>query len=354
MKNKLTKTAAFTDIHWGAKTNSEQHNQDCMDYIDWFCNTVRSDQTIDNIIFLGDWFENRAALNISTMNWSYKGAKKINDLGLPVYFIVGNHDLYHRHTRAVFSTVNFHEFSNFNIISEPTIVEEINNGVLLCPFLFHDEYKDLIKHTNLDTWWGHFEFQGFMVTGYGMKMPTGPTAVDFAGPKYIMSGHFHKRQYGENVVYIGNTFPTNFGDAGDNERGLMVYDHVAEDMTFQNWDDCPKYTKTTLTNLLDGTTVIHRDSRVKCVADVPITYEESAYIKQKYTEDYSLREFTIEESNDIQNALTATDTDEIDEMLETEFAGATLDELVIQMLGSISSEHIDNARLVEQYRRLTI
>lgn len=354
MTKKLTKTAAFTDIHWGAKTNSDQHNQDCMRYIDWFCDQVRSDPTIDNVIFLGDWFENRSALNISTMDWSYRGAKKINELGVPVFFIVGNHDLYHRHTRAVFSTVNFHEFSNFKIISEPTVEPSIGDGVLLCPFLFHNEYASLMQYKKLTTWWGHFEFQGFMVTGYGMKMPTGPNAEDFDGPIHIISGHFHKRQADKNVVYMGNTFPTNFGDADDNERGMMVYDHTAQDMSFFNWDDCPKYVRTTLTDLLDGTTTLPTEARVKCLVDVPISYEESAFIKQKYVDDFKLREFQMEESTELQTALTSTEVDDLEELLEGDFSGATIDELVVQMLGSINSDKIDNNLLIEQYRRLSV
>ena len=37
MTNNLFKKAAcFTDIHWGLKNNAKQHNEDCLDFIDWF------------------------------------------------------------------------------------------------------------------------------------------------------------------------------------------------------------------------------------------------------------------------------------------------------------------------------
>jgi DNA repair exonuclease SbcCD nuclease subunit len=301
---KLTKTASFTDIHWGARGNSEQHNIDCMNYIDWFCYQVKQDKTIDSIVFMGDWFENRSALNISTMNYSYLGAKKINDLGLPVFFIVGNHDLYQRNSRDVFSTIHFHEFSNFTIITEPTVIENLGDGNLLCPFLFHNEYPTLTEFLNLKTWWGHFEFQGFKVTGTGMKMPTGPDAKDFTGPKHIFSGHFHARQQDKNIIYIGNTFPTNFSDAGDNERGMMVYDHIKHKPVFHDWDECPKFIKTSLSAILDGTITMHNGARVKCVVDVPITFEESMNIRQQFIDAYNLREFVLEESGEIAETLT--------------------------------------------------
>jgi len=345
---KLQKTATFTDIHWGAKANSNQHNQDCIDYVEWFCQQIKADPEIDNIIFLGDWFENRSAINVSTLTYAYKGAQMLNNLGLPIYFVVGNHDLYHRHTREIHSVINYTEFTNFNIIEEPTIIDEIHNGILISPYLFHEEYPRLIKYLDLDTWWGHFEFKGFEVTGYGMKMPTGPNAEDFKGPEFIFSGHFHKRQANEQVVYIGNTFPSNFGDAGSNDRGMMVFDHSTKDIQFIDWEDCPKYTKTKLSDLLDKTVSLYPNSRVKCIVDIPVTFEESTFLRQKFTEDFDLREFTLEESVELKEILSNTevDVDWEDKKL------ASVDELVQQMLSGIESDHIVNRTLIDIYSKL--
>jgi len=128
----LMKGAFFTDLHVGAKSNSEQHNTDCMNYIDWFCDNVKAEGDVDYICFVGDWHEVRSSINVFTLKYSYEMAKKINDLGLPVYFIIGNHDLYHRSNRDVYSVHPFREFENFIMIDEPTIVENIGEGVLLC------------------------------------------------------------------------------------------------------------------------------------------------------------------------------------------------------------------------------
>ena len=64
MTTKLKKASMMTDIHFGRKSNSEQHNQDCLDYIDWFCAKVKKDKKIDHVMFLGDWHENRSALKV--------------------------------------------------------------------------------------------------------------------------------------------------------------------------------------------------------------------------------------------------------------------------------------------------
>ena len=99
------KFALFTDVHFGKKNNSAVHNQDCVDFISWFANEVKKDGDVEAIGFLGDWYESRSAINISTLDYSYKGAKIIDDLcselKIPCYFIVGNHDLHRRTTRDV-------------------------------------------------------------------------------------------------------------------------------------------------------------------------------------------------------------------------------------------------------------
>lgn len=350
----LKKTAAMTDIHFGKSNNSETHNKDCLNFINWFCGEVRKDPTIDSVAFLGDWFDNRAAINVSTMNYSYEAAKLLNELGLPVYFIIGNHDLYHRHTREVYSTINFNSFENFIVVNDLMLCPEFYKTALFCPFLFHDEYPSLTQFVDCHSWWGHFEFKGFTITGYNMIMPTGPDHTNFNGPKQIFSGHFHKRQRNGNVCYIGNCFPHNYSDAGDNKRGLMVYDHVADSVQFTDWADCPKFQKIYLSDLLDGEVELLNAARVQCIGDVPIDYEESLIVRGELIETYNLREFVFKETDQLKTALSDTETDvELGEDEEPEEEG-TLDELVIKMLRDVTADKLDPDVLIAQYMGLKL
>lgn len=279
----------------------------------------------------------------------------LDSLGLPIYFIIGNHDLYYRNSREVHSVIHHKEFNNFHIIDHPIIIKNIGttNGALLCPYLFPEEYPSLVKFLNIDTWWGHFEFKGFIVTGYNVTMPTGPTADDFKGPKYIFSGHFHKRQAFENsnVVYIGNTFPLDFGDAGDDERGMMTYNHESNEVLFFNWDKCPRYVKTKLTDLIDISSkerekILLPNSRVNCLADIPLEFDEQKFLKTKWIELFNLRELNFEESPSLQTALTETETE-----INWDTEGLqSVDELVLLMLEHIDSEHFNSDRLIQLYK----
>ena len=64
------------------------------------------------------------------------------------------------------------------------------------------------------------------MTGYNTKLEHGPSHASFKNVKKIFSGHFHKRQAADNVCYIGNTFPMDFGDLNDNERLKNVYNDL--------------------------------------------------------------------------------------------------------------------------------
>lgn len=354
MTKKLRKGAFMTDIHFGKKSNSPLHNEDCLRYIDWFCQQVQNDPTIDYVGFLGDWNENRSAINIATINYSYQGAKKLNALGLPVYFVVGNHDLYHRHTREVHSIAPFNEFTNFIVIDQPQVFTEIGDGALFSPYLFHDEYSDLGKHLELPFWAGHFEFKGFKITGYNVIMPTGPDPLSFAGPNRIFSGHFHQRQTQGNITYIGNTFPMDFGDAGDFHRGLATYDHVLEKMAFIDWPECPKYLRVRLSKMLDPSYVLPMEARVKCVLDENLSLEDGMVVREQYISQFNLRELILEETNELDDVLANTETsatEDIKNMVEISDIN-TVDQLVIQMLQDIKSDKINSNTLVEQYKRL--
>lgn len=337
----------MTDIHFGKKSNSVQHNQDCINYITWFCDQVQNDDTIDHVVFLGDWNEERSAIDILTLNYSHKGASMLNDLGIPIYFILGNHDLYRRHSRDIHAILHFENFENFIPIYEPTIVDEIGDGILLCPYLFHDEYKQLAKYNNVRFWAGHFEFAGFVITGYNTKMKGGPDPKDFIKPKHILSGHFHKRQTEKNITFIGNTFPMDFGDAGDTERGLATYDHKTETLAFINWDDCPKYLHTTLSELLDNPSLVD-GARVKCLVDIPIDYSEGSIIRKKFMDDFNLRAFTLEETAEIREALAETEVDE--DIVDIQ--SSNTNDVVCEMLGGIETKHIDNDLLITIYQDL--
>jgi DNA repair exonuclease SbcCD nuclease subunit len=289
----ITKTASFTDIHFGKRNNSIQHNQDCLDFIEWFCQKVKEEGDVSHVVFLGDFFENRNAVNVLTMDYAHAGLKKLDELGIPILLLVGNHDLHHRENRKVFSTKVFNEVKNVQVISEPLVYDK---DTLLCPFMFKTEYPSLAQYSKHKYWYGHFEFRNFLVTGTSRLMEHGPDHTQFAAQKYIFSGHYHKRQCRDNVIFMGNTFPMDFGDADDHERGMMICNHKTEEVYFYDWDQAPCFFKTKLSDVVEGRWEPRAKARVRCLLDMEITYSEAQVLKEEFVKAFGLRKFSIEEN----------------------------------------------------------
>lgn len=343
---KITKLLMFTDIHFGARNNSDQHNLDNLDFVDWFIEKAKEEKP-SHIAFLGDFYENRNAINVRTLNHATEACRRLNALGIPIIFIIGNHDLYHRSNRKIFSTNMFEDLENFILVNEPM---ELTKDFYVAPFLFREEYPTLAADINGHKYvLGHFEFRNFVVTGATRTLDHGPDPEAFNGPKFIFSGHFHKRQHNRNIIYIGNTFPTNYGDAGDAERGCCVFIPDTEEIYFHNWDDAPLFFKSKLTRVLDGELGWPAKSRVRCLLDTNIGYSDVQALREEMIKSFNLREFSVEEDMALRKEMLSEGLE-----LESELDMSSLDNTVRQLIneGVAQSATIDPAALVRLYEEL--
>jgi hypothetical protein len=76
MANLFKKAAVLTDIHFGLKSNSQTHNDDCLNFVKWFIETAKA-EGCDTCFMTGDWHNNRAAINIVTLNYSLTASRVI-------------------------------------------------------------------------------------------------------------------------------------------------------------------------------------------------------------------------------------------------------------------------------------
>lgn len=347
----FNKAISFTDIHWGARSNSEQHLDDCDVFIQWVIEAVKQDEAIDHIIFMGDWFENRSSINIQVLSRAYDALVRLTELGLPIFMIVGNHDCYYRHTRDIHSLHMYRHLPNVTVIDKLTTINTSAGEALLAPYLFHHEYETVKQsHGEVPVWWGHFEFNGFVITGHDIKMQTGADPTAFVAQRRIFSGHFHKQQTVGNVTYIGNAFPTTYGDQGDYNRGCATYEYATDELSLLVWTDCPKFTRVRASSLAKKCT-LPQGARVKCVDDVGMAHQDAVDLRAAMMERFSLREFNVlppevesMETTDLQDIIS-DDSTEVTEH-------SSVDQLVVALLSSIKSDTIDSNVLVDQYNKL--
>ena len=344
-KSSITKIAMFTDIHWGCHHNSVQHNEDCASYIEWFITRIAK-HGADAIIFLGDWFEQRGAINSLTSYYSINALRRLNSLDIPVLMLVGNHDLYHRHNREIHSAEVFREFKNIHIIDKPSKFGDM----LFLPYLFKDEYPLVAPQVNHSKYvFGHFEFRHFYLTGTNSRAEHGYHHKLFDGPTHIFSGHYHKRQATDNVIFIGNPFGTSYADAGDYERGCCMLDVHNGEVSFDDYEAGPTYLKTELSSLVEELVKPRPKARIRCLLDIDVSYSEAQAIKSEFMELYDLRELILEENVIEKQSALEESIAELDEL-----DLSSLDETVMKLIetGVQGTSTIIPTKLVSIYKDL--
>ena len=186
MSNLFKRVACFTDIHFGLKSNSSTHNQDCEDFVDWYIAKAK-EEGCDVGIFMGDWHHNRNSLNITTMDYSLRALEKLGQAFDKFYFFPGNHDLYYKDKRDIHSVEFGKYIPGVTVVHEPTTI----GNVTLCPWLVGDEWKSIGKKGGKYIF-GHFELPSFFMNAMVQMPDHGEIALDsFKGYELGFSGHFH-------------------------------------------------------------------------------------------------------------------------------------------------------------------
>ena len=338
MANLFKKVAVCTDLHFGLKSNSLIHNQDCSDFIDWFIATAQTNGC-ETGMFLGDWSHQRAAINMQTLQYSLRSLEKLARAFDRFYFIPGNHDLYYRNNRDIYSTEWAKHIPNIQIVND-----FFKDGdVIIAPWLVGDDHKQLSK-MSARYMFGHFELPHFKMNAM-VEMPDhGEVKVEnFAGIESVYSGHFHLRQQKKNINYIGNCFPHNFADAGDDQRGMMIKEWGCEDQYFA-WPGQPLYRVMKLSEVIDhGKNILRPNMHVRVELDIDISYEEANFIKDTFVQEHNLREMAL-----IPSRRTDIDID----MSPGEIKFESVDQIVTDQLSKIESEFYDLKLLLKIYQNL--
>ena len=335
--NLFKKVACFTDIHFGLKSGSRIHNQDCEEFMIWFCETAKAEGA-ETCIFLGDWHHNRNTTDVSTMNYTVSNLERLNNTFEKTYLIMGNHDEFYKDKREIHSLEFARLFPNIEVVNH-TIHKD---GVTICPWLVGDEWKNVPKWQNRYVF-GHFELPLFMMNALVQMPDHGQLQSDhFVNQEYVFSGHFHKRQAKSNIIYIGNCFPHNYADAGDDDRGMMILEWGGKP-EYKTWAGQPTYRTYKLSQIIDTPDELLKEKmHCRVTIDLPISFEEANFIKETMIPQYNLRELMlIPEKVEVDANSTPIDIN-----------FESVDTIVVNQINAIDSDTYDKKLLLDIYNEL--
>jgi DNA repair exonuclease SbcCD nuclease subunit len=272
------------------------------------------------------------------LQFGLQALEKLNANFDRVYFIPGNHDLYYRDRRDIHSVEWAKHLPNVQIVND--FFSE--GDVCFSPWLVQDDYKKIKKLTG-KYMFGHFELPHFYMNAM-VEMPDhGEISTNHMTHfDQVFSGHFHKRQSSKNIWYIGNAFPHNYADAGDDARGMMILDW-GQDPEFRSWPNQPVYRVHKLSDVLENPKgLLLPDSHVRVHLDIDISYEEANFLRETFIPDHKLREM----------ALIPMKIDQTETQGSSGLKFESVDQIIIDQINSIESTSFDKKILLEIYNNL--
>lgn len=221
------KVAIITDQHFGARKNSRLFH----DYFLKFYNNIffpyLEENNIKVVIDMGDTFDSRKGIDFSALAWAKNNYyDRLQDMGIRVHTIVGNHTAYYKNTNEVNAVdLLLREYDNVTVYSEATEVEIDNRNILFIPWINQDNEEKtfkFIENSNSKCAMGHLELSGFRAHR-GCVMDHGHASELYSKFEKVFSGHYHTRSDDGRIYYLGNPYEMFWNDV-DDQRGFHLFD----------------------------------------------------------------------------------------------------------------------------------
>ena len=220
------KVAIITDQHFGARNDSIAF----LDFFEKFYDTIffptLDANNITTVLVLGDTFDRRKYVNFYALDRAKKMFfDKLEERGIRVHMLAGNHDTYYKNTNEVNSPeLLLTEYNNIDVISKPETI--VVDGVSICmmPWICPDNYQESIDHmanTKAEICMGHFEISGFSMYK-GMESHEGLSKETFDKFDLVFSGHYHHKNDDGTIYYLGNPYELTWQDYNDT-RGFHLF-----------------------------------------------------------------------------------------------------------------------------------
>ena len=229
------KVAIITDQHFGARNDSIAF----LDFFEKFYEhtffPTLDANNITTVLVLGDTFDRRKYVNFYALDRAKKMFfDKLEERGIRVHMLAGNHDTYYKNTNEVNSPdLLLVEYGNIDVISKPETIIIDGTSICMMPWICPENYQESIdemKNTKAEICMGHFEIAGFAMHR-GMESHDGLSKEIFDKFDMVFSGHYHHRSDDGHIYYLGNPYELTWQDFKDT-RGFHLFDLERRELEF--------------------------------------------------------------------------------------------------------------------------
>lgn len=216
----MSKVAFITDTHLGTRGDSELFANHQMKFYREVFFPLLKQRGITEVYHLGDFFENRVHLKLTTI----KNAIDLKELykDFNVTLLLGNHDVAFKDRNDLNSPEMLLDTPNIKILSEPVELGDF----LIIPWINKSNYNsalELIQSSEKKYCLGHFDIIGAKFSKYGEASHEGLPPAIFKNFQRVFSGHYHTKSTIHNIEYLGSPFEYTWSD-WDDEKYFHIFD----------------------------------------------------------------------------------------------------------------------------------
>lgn len=255
----LDKVILVGDIHFGVYSNSAEWLLNISEFFYKILIPFAKEAVIKygrdkvTIILAGDINDIKQAIATVVQNKQIEIFEELASI-CDVYIDIGNHDTPFKENPKVNSIRALKLIDGVHIVDEPTILETVaKERVLITPWVSSKE-KELEVINNFDAEYliAHTEIAGFHYEGVPVDESKHNPIEAFSKFKRVWSGHIHKKQEKENIVFIGTPCQVRKSEA-DNENGIWFIDFENDKEAFIPNEVSPKFTSLNVFTLMNMT-----------------------------------------------------------------------------------------------------
>lgn len=331
------KILLITDQHFGVRNDNQHFIEHYRRFYGKVVIPFIKEYGIQQVIALGDTFDKRRSINFMSL----ESAKDmwfdpLNELGVRMHMLVGNHDIYYKNTLRINAPKELlGGYNNIIVHDVPNTVRFDGLDILLLPWICDDNRDRVFKEisdTPARVCMGHLELNGFEAHP-GHVMENGMDSNIFSKFDRVFSGHYHMKSSKSNVTYLGNPYQLYWNDYGC-KRGFHVFDTKTLKTTFYRnpFDIFHKFYYNEGVNLPDVDEL--KGAFVKLIVEEKGDYAKFDYAV-KQLQDMSLGDLKIIEdlSVELENG---------DSVMETEDTMTLLDNYIDEIDLRVSKSNIKN------------
>lgn len=196
---------------------NQVHNIVILNYMDYLYDYMKKNN-INNFIFLGDLININNRLEYDTFVPVFK--KFYSWENINKYFILGNHDIRNNKNDSLLEILE----PLGRVIKKPETININGTNYDFCPYT--ENVEDLPN--NSEILFGHFDIKDFYFNKIKRSENEYFTKESFHNYSQVYSGHFHRFQTDEKIVYVGAPNQLGFSEEGEKKYFCLVNENNYE------------------------------------------------------------------------------------------------------------------------------